>query len=188
LSTIADIQAGDPFVFEQVYEEYYLKLYHFVLGKTRSEWLAEEVTQTTFVKLWENRQRLNPEISLSLQVFRIARTTMIDYIRKQNHLSFAITQLKNKSEENENQLNNEIDYNETSRKLASALTQLPEMRRKVFELSRLEGMSYKDIAVQLSISVKTVEKHISKALQQLRPLLYGLMLIGWILRNFIKNR
>lgn len=187
MSTIADIQAGDPFVFEQVYEEYYLKLYHFVLGKTRSAWLAEEVTQTTFVKLWENRQRLNPEIGLSLQVFRIARTTMIDYIRKQNHLSFAITQLKSTSEEDGNQLNDEIDYNETSRKLAQALTQLPEMRRKVFELSRLEGMSYKDIAEHLSISVKTVEKHISKALQQLRPLLYGILLIGWILRNFIKN-
>lgn len=187
MSTIADIQEGDPFVFEQVYEEYYLKLYHFVLGKTRSEWLAEEVTQTTFVKLWENRQRLNTEISLSLQVFRIARTTMIDYIRKQNHLSFALGQLKNRSEEEVNELDDEIDYNETNRKLYRALTQLPEMRRKVFELSRLEGMSYKDIAERLSISVKTVEKHISKALQQLRPLLYGLLIIGWILRNFIKN-
>jgi RNA polymerase sigma-70 factor (ECF subfamily) len=64
-----------------------------------------------------------------------------------------------------------IDESELKEKVLKGVQQMPPMRRKIFELSRFGGMSYKEIAVELSLSVKTVEHHISRALKQLQHII-----------------
>jgi len=187
LNCVTNIKNGDEFVFQQVFEEYHEKLYYYSFSKTRSEYLAEEVTQITFVKLWQSRERLDENLSISIQLFRIAKTTLIDLLRKQHNLSALIDRVKvNETEENSDAINAGIDYNETNRKLMQLIDQLPPVRKKVFEMNRLQGMSYKEIAQELSISIKTVEKHISKAISQLRPHLELVFFIGGMIIIFIK--
>jgi RNA polymerase sigma-70 factor (family 1) len=178
LSGVSNIKNGDEFVFQQVFEEYHEKLYHYTLSKTRSEYLAEEVTQITFIKLWKNRERLDESLSVSIQLFRIAKTTLIDLLRKQHNFAALIKGLNWEDKDKDDNINAGIDYNETNRKLLQAISQLPPMRKKVFEMNRLQGMPYKEIAAQLSISTKTVEKHISKAISQLRPYMQFLLIGG----------
>ena len=168
MNLVANIKRGDEFVFQQVFKEYHEKLYYYTFGKTRSEYLAEEVTQITFVKLWQSRERLDENLSVSIQLFRIAKTTLIDLLRKQDHLAALVNGLRASGETSSNNVNSSLDYNETNRKLLQAMNQLPPIRKKVFEMSRLHGMPYQEIAQKLSISTKTVEKHISKAISQLR--------------------
>ncbi|MBX3241048.1 MAG: sigma-70 family RNA polymerase sigma factor [Chitinophagaceae bacterium] len=184
MNPIVKIKEGSEFAFQQVYEEYYQRLYYYVLNKTSSEWMAEEATQITFIKLWQYRESLDERLSISLQIFRIAKTTLIDLIRKQNHLAAALNGLETNIMHTGDEGNTVIDYNEANKELMKAIAAMPPIRKQVFEMNRLKGMRYKEIAESLSISVKTVEKHMSRAIRQIKPLLKSATVIWYILKNF----
>jgi RNA polymerase sigma-70 factor (family 1) len=172
LDTIAALREGDTLIFQQVFAQYHEKLYFYILGKTKSSYLTEEAVQLTFIKLWRYRSSLNPEISLSIQLFRIARTTLIDLLRSNEYNNRIFVEM---SDVNRNPQRNDVDERidelELKKKVLKGVEQMPAMRRKIFELSRYDGMSYKEIAVELSLSVKTVEHHISLALKQLQHII-----------------
>ncbi|MBX2924328.1 MAG: sigma-70 family RNA polymerase sigma factor [Chitinophagaceae bacterium] len=184
MNPLVKIKEGSSFAFQQVYEEYYQRLYYYVLSKTSSEWMAEEATQITFIKLWQYRESLDEGLSISLQIFRIAKTTLIDLIRKQNHLAVALNGLESNIAHRGDDIDAIIDYNQTNKELMKAIAAMPPIRKQVFEMNRLKGMRYKEIAELLSVSVKTVEKHMSKALQQIKPLLKSATAIWYILKSF----
>ena len=170
MEIIAALKNGDEIIFRQVFDQFHRKVYASVLSKTGSSWLAEETAQLTFVKLWEYRHSLNGQYALSTQVYRMASTTMIDLLRKQQTIN---KKIKNKTQQaagivvNNNAVSN-INKKEINKKLYTALNTLPITRRQVFEMNRLNGMSYKEIALQLSITEKAVENHIYKASRQVR--------------------
>jgi RNA polymerase sigma-70 factor (ECF subfamily) len=188
LNIVAQIKSGNEHVFQQVFNEYHEKLYFYVLNKTGSEYMAEEVVQITFIKLWKSKENLNESYSISTQLFRIAKTTLIDLIRKNN----TIDSLAKKVEGFQTNLSaddtmEKIDAKELIYKFEKALEKLPPIRRKVFRMSRIEEKSYQEIASELSISTKTVENHISLAIKQLRPYLTVLLiifLVSYQINNF----
>src|SRR5581483_4335645 len=85
LLSTRELKDGDEFYFKQVFDQYHQKLYFFILYKTRSEYIAEEVVQMAFTKLWQCRQTLKEEYTISTQLFRIATTILIDFLRKYNN-------------------------------------------------------------------------------------------------------
>ena len=93
MSIIKSIKEGNQIIFKQVFHEYHGKLYAYILKKTQSDYLAEEVVQLTFIKLWNFRSNLNEEYSISTQLYRIATTTLIDLIRKRNAAELSIKRL-----------------------------------------------------------------------------------------------
>lgn len=167
-NVVAYIKQGDLVIFKEVFQQYHQKLYFYVLSKTKSSFYAEEVVQITFIKLWQYRASLNDDISIDEQIFRIAKTTLIDQLRKQDSFYKLFAVIKNKDQSEPNQALTNFDQRELQQKLQTALSHMPPMRRKVFELSRVQGLSYKEIAAHLSLSEKTVENHIGHALKQLR--------------------
>ena len=172
LTTIAALQEGDTFIFQQVFTQYHEKLFFYMFSKTKSTYLSEEAVQLTFIKLWLYRASLNQEISLSAQLFRIARTTLIDLLRSKEYNNRVIVQMNPAHHQPLcNNVDDRIDESELKEKVWKGVQQMPPMRRKIFELSRYSGMSYKEIAIELSLSVKTVEHHISRALKQLQHIL-----------------
>lgn len=179
LNTIALIKEGNEAAFEEVYRDFYNKLYFFVLGKTRSDYLAEETVQITFIKLWQRRASLNENIPLAAQVFQIARTSLIDLIRKQNNFIAALQQVREQPVSGSRW--DELNLKELNGQFNKGLAGMPPVRKQIFTLSRVEGLSNKEIAGRLSVSVKTVEKHITLAIKQLRPLLTGLISLLYII-------
>jgi len=180
LNTVAHIKKGDLPVFNQVFHQYHEKLYYYVFSKTRSSFCAEEVVQLTFIKLWQYRENLNETISIDAQIFRIAKTTLIDQLRKINY-SEKLLALQQKTGDGfaTNKAESNMRRQELYRQLQEAIAEMPPVRRKVFEMSRLSGLSYREIADRLSISVKTVENHINHALKHIRhiiPLLVSVCL------------
>src|SRR5579862_2045102 len=85
LLSIKDLKGGDGSCFKQVFDQYHQKLYFFILNKTKSEYIAEEVVQMAFTKLWQCRHILKEEYAISTQLFRIATTILIDFLRKYNN-------------------------------------------------------------------------------------------------------
>jgi RNA polymerase sigma-70 factor (ECF subfamily) len=163
---VQNIKEGKSSSFRQAYYEYHSRLYRYVYKYTRSHYLAEETVQLTFIKLWEKRESLSNEHPLSAQIFRIAKSVVIDLLRKESLRSTAAIP--------DTEPSFLYEYNHTTEQrneiahVLSAIETLPQVCRKVFKLSRFEGLSHKDIASELSVSPKTVEAHIAKAIRHLR--------------------
>ncbi len=166
MEEILALQAGHTQVFEQVYHAYHEKLYFYFLKHTRSQLWAEELLQTTFVKLWRHRQQLSLSHTLSEQLFRIAKTSLIDMVRHNRHQQEFLRSYT--ADLLQQGLAAEPANRDTIHQLHREMEKLPPVRKKVFMLSRIDGLSHKEISHLLSISPKTVEVHITKALKQLR--------------------
>lgn len=164
--SIADICSGDEASFTEVFNLYYPKIYHHFLKKTRSSSTAREAAQLTFIKLWEFRHTLSETVSLDTQIFHIATGALIDYLRREDtqrkKVREAVVLLDDEAGAEHDRSFESSDY------LVSLTRSLSPARKKIFILSRVHGHSYKEIAAQLSISLKTVEDHMVKALRQIR--------------------
>lgn len=167
--SVKELKDGDEFYFRQVFDQYHQKLYFFILYKTRSEYIAEEVVQMAFTKLWQCRQTLQEEYTISTQLFRIATTTLIDFLRKYNNKEAVTAPLDILDmEKGIDSTNEKMRGAELQKKIIEAVNDLPPVRKQVFEMSREQGMSYREIAETLSVSSRTVEVHIYKALKQIK--------------------
>lgn len=172
MNTIAALQGGDRFVFQQVFIEYHKKLYFYILSKTKSAYLAEETVQLSFIKLWRFKESLDEDICISRQLFRIARTSLIDILRKEETNQRMVMEIaKAHQAPHGNEIEEWFDQAELTERIFNGVKKMPPVRRKIFKMSRFNGMSYKEIATELSLSVKTVENHISRAIKQLQEIL-----------------
>lgn len=171
---VTAIIAGDEHAFNNLYTDYCERVYFFIVKKTSSSYLAEEVTQQTFIRIWEKRHQLSNQHTLEEQLFRIARTILIDELRKEAVKRKYIARQETGMPVT---LPNEMDAKELQQRIDQVINILPAQRKKIFMMSRYEQRTYKEIADILSLSVKTVEAQMSKALQQLKNGITLLILI-----------
>lgn len=164
------IRTGDIEAFHNAYQTYHTKLYFYALKNTRSSYLSEEIVQLTFMKLWENRCSLSPDIDLSIQLFRIAKSILIDVLRKEIRRMDHQTALA-KASDSQSYEGPDVYGKDDLNHVFNTIGRMAPVRQKVFRLSRLQGLSHKEIAEQLSISPKTVENHIGRAIRQLKDVL-----------------
>ena len=166
---ITDLKQGNEIVYEKVYMLWHEKVYAYFRHKTKSEYMSEELVQLTFIKLWNFRHTLNESLPLEAQLFTIARTTMLDFLKKESNQQRLKNEVSPEMESSTEPLW-EFDF---ENRVTSSINTLPPMRKQVFLLNRNEGFTTKEIAVKLAISPRTVEKHMSLALRQLKSLLYS---------------
>lgn len=174
LNYIQNIKSGDHVSYEVVFKLFHKKVYAYFLKKTASEDMAQELTQLVFIKLWNFKHTLSESHELDLQLFRIAKTTLLDYFKK---LANDDRNLKLYYSSISEEAGNPEQSFDTRQQLEVALSVLPPTRKKVFIMNRLRGYSYKEISEQLSISPRTVEKHISLAIKQLNGNAYFVLFI-----------
>lgn len=168
MNTIAALKQGNLLVFNEVYYSWHQRIYSFILQKTKSTFLAEEVVQLTFIKCWNYRESLADDMEIHLQLFRIARTTLIDLLRKETVYKEKVIHVMERYQLPQDELWGKLAEKELQHKLAHALEEMPPTRRKVFEMSRFKGMSHQQIAQELSLSSRTVEAHIFQAIKQIK--------------------
>jgi RNA polymerase sigma-70 factor (ECF subfamily) len=176
------IKRGDEFAFEQAYIAHRSRVYGYFLKKAKDPEDARDLLQTTFLKLWQYRQSLSTEYLIEQHIFQIARTVFIDHLRKQNRRA----KLRNINADDVpatqyTHLSTEFDVRS---RLGAALAAMPELRKKIFELNRIQGFSYQEIARILSISVKSVDNNLTKALRYLRKTMLFVALLLICLKFF----
>jgi len=174
LDHVSAIKSGTVAAFEEVYNEFHEKLYYYFLKRTAAADVAEELVQLTFIKLWRYRGHLNEEIPLSQQLFRIARTTLIDVLRRkaqQRAVPMAIHQLPELEETTQvHQERENLDQ------VHRAMENLPPERKRIFQY-RIQGLTNREIATRLSLSVKTVENQINRAIKQIKEAIVLVVLL-----------
>ena len=139
---------------------------------------AKEAVHTGFIKLWESRETISPHSAARAYLYKIVRNVSLDMLKheqvKQRHAMFVS---KNQSSQETTAGFHESERRQLSADIDKAVAELPEQMRKIFELSRYEGLKYAEIAARLDLSVKTVETQISRALVKLRQKLADYLVV-----------
>ncbi len=170
----------DHKAFEELYQRHFASLFRYVFKVMQDKDTAEDLIQNIFMDLW-NRHPVTPITSLQAYLFGSARNQIAKEIRRNKWNKTQLEYLENihatlSTDEYMAEL-------ETRTHIESAILKLPQKCRHVFELSRFNYLSNKEIAGRLGISVFTVENHIKKALYQIRQsllLLFIFMMLALI--------
>jgi len=130
--------------------------------------IAEDIAQQTFIKIWENRKKLSvSKDKLKRYLFKVAYNLFIDSQRKKKKEFELLENLKQEAYLELVDADTSL-FEERLKKVEMEIDNLPEQCKKVFIMSKKEGLKYREISEQLHISIKTVEVHMAKAMKRLR--------------------
>jgi RNA polymerase sigma-70 factor, ECF subfamily len=161
--------------FEIVFREHFTPLSNLAYTVVRNTDIAKDVVQQVFLKFWQIRDEVSIQSSVKSYLYRAVVNTSLNHIKKEKrftsieiqHIDTVYGQPETPSEV--------LAENTVEDKVHNAIKELPPMCREVFQMSRFSDLTNKEIAEELNITVKTVEKHITKAMKMLREKLQPLM-------------
>ena len=162
------IRKGDMKAFDLLYDQYSQRLYGFAFSMLKNKEDAKEIVQDTFLKLWNKRSEIDTSYSLKSFLFSISYNITVDLLRKRSKDAEFIQHLKTYFRDEGQKTDELVIFNELSDQLALLLNDLPEQRKRIYLMSREEGLGHREIADQLGIAVKTVENQINLALKHIR--------------------
>ncbi|MEN7549619.1 RNA polymerase sigma-70 factor [Rapidithrix thailandica] len=180
-SWIVALQQGDEQVFTEVFNKYSPQIYHVALKYLKSEALAEDALQDTFIKLWDYRTKLDRQYSLKGFLFTSLKNYLLNTIRnEQRKILKHIDLVKEQNKAHKNTTEQTLFYNETNSILKKGIEQLPEKRKLIFELKHKKQLSNQEIATHMGISIHTVKAQYTKAINFLKEFItqhYELLLL-----------
>lgn len=176
--SLAELQNENQKAFELFFDYHYDQLCKYAFSILRNMDDAEDVVQKSFFKLWDQRLTINIKSSILAYLYRVIHNDCLNTLELLSRKNTLSLELVNDSFVSvDNGVSSDIECSELQSAIDKSLSSLPNQCRKVFELSRVNQLSYSDIASELSISVHTVENHIAKALKILRVDLKEFLLI-----------
>ncbi len=175
---------GNIDAFEKVYKAYFNGLERFAQAYVKDRDDANDIVQSVFLTLWEKRETLAPNTNLTNFLITLTKNQCLNFL---NHLKARTNYLFSQERSwKEIQLNyyalerfnaNKLIFTELEGSIQKAIDSLPGQASEIFKMSRFEGFKYAEIADKLGISIKTVEKKMSIALEFLREALKGYYLL-----------
>lgn len=162
------LRTGDNAAFDTLFRTHYPDLVGFAESILRERAAAEDVAQEVMLELWRRREQIQPETSLRAYLFRATRNRALNQIRHQRVAARVEPEIIASRPDSAPPADRAIVETELRHAVNRAMTKLPARCREVFELSRVEGLKYAEIAQVLDISVKTVEAQMGKALRVMR--------------------
>ncbi len=167
-SVLIALKTGDQSAFEWLYHQYKRPIYYNLYKLVHQHEVAEELTQDVFLKIWQLRATLDETKSFPAFLRRIAGNLAIDFYRKAAVNKKLQDELVRFASELYDPLESDLQLTENQEAIHAAMGKLPPRRKLVFELCKLEGKSYGEVAQLLGISPGTVNDHIVKATKFLR--------------------
>lgn len=174
-------QFSDLNQFEQLFNSHYGNMCSYAYKYLENLEDAEEIVQDVFVKLWENRNEIVIDGNLQSYIFRAVRNGCLNLIKHRIVRQEYATKEQQSNTIMQQNLENEIVANELEIKIREAIDALPVERKKVFIMSRYEGLKYREIAEKLNISNKTVENQMGKAILFMKERLSKYLVIFFII-------
>ncbi|MEP6626358.1 MAG: RNA polymerase sigma-70 factor [Ginsengibacter sp.] len=159
---------GNESAFESLYHLYSKRLLGFLIKSVKSETIASELLQDTFVKIWKNRENIDPEQSFRSYLFRISENVVFDFFRKTARDKALQAMLINSACEEYSHVEENLCTKENEQILNDLINLLPPKRREIFQLIKIEDRSYNEVSHALSISPSTISDHIVKATKFIR--------------------
>jgi RNA polymerase sigma-70 factor (family 1) len=165
---IRQLRQGSAPAFKLLFDKYSQILYRFSFRYLKSEADSQEIVQDVFLKLWQNREQIKSDTSFKSYLFTIAFNTILKHFNQKIKAGkYSLDILDALAEENP-ALETRYQYELLVERLEELIGQMPERRRAIFLKRKKEGLSVKEIAAEMNISVKTVENQITEAMNFLR--------------------
>jgi len=167
-NAIQQLIAGDESAFTAVYELYSEKVYRLAFRFLKDREQSEEIVQETFINLWLSREKLNADGNMWLYLYVISKRLSLNALRQVGKSSSLVEKLLHQISELQNTTEEEVLAHDLEHYAEKVIEKLPRQQQLVFKLSRIEGLSHKEIAEQLQISPNTVKNHMVEALKTLK--------------------
>ena len=162
------IRHGDVRQFESLFRSSYVALVNYAKTLIKDNDTSEEIVQDLFFRIWQKKEKIKIESSLSGYLFRSVHNECLHYIEHNKVKKRYAEEMSYRQPESQESPSDILHYRELQDKIARILERLPERCGIIFYMSRFEGLKYAEIAKKLSISVKTVESNMGKALKEFR--------------------
>jgi RNA polymerase sigma-70 factor (ECF subfamily) len=165
---IRRIRQGDIGQFESLFRSSYVSLVRYAKTLIKDHDSAEEIVQDLFFRLWQDKEKLNIESSLNGYLFRSVHNKCLHFIEHNKVVERYAEEMSFRQPDKQESPSDILQYRELQARISRILQRLPERCGQVFYLSRFEGLKYTEIAEKLSVSVKTVESNMGRALKEFR--------------------
>jgi RNA polymerase sigma-70 factor (family 1) len=162
------LKSGEVQAFDEIYNLYSKRIYRFAYSFLKTKVNAEEIVQEVFLRVWEKRAKINKYYSFKAFLFTVSHNIIIDNFRENLKEQKYVEFLKENAVVFHSDTEMSMEYSELNKMYWDAIDLLPERRRLIFKLHRIEGLSYSEISQKLNISNKTVENQMSSALKFLK--------------------
>jgi RNA polymerase sigma-70 factor, ECF subfamily len=169
--TVIRLKNGDKSSFNHIYRMLYSSLLNFSMRHLQSEQDAEDITQNLFMKIWEQRNKINEELNFKSYLFKIAKNDICNVFKKRtygvrycNHvIESGIYQEATKYAEEK------YEYREELNLVSKLIDKFPPKQKLIFKLNKIDGFSQNEIAAMLDLSVRTIENNVFRSMKRLRP-------------------
>jgi RNA polymerase sigma-70 factor (family 1) len=163
------LKEGEKSAFDKLFHLFHPRIYHFCRHYNLAREEAEEIVQEVFLKMWLQRSNINVAHNVQSFIYTIAKNLIFNSFRRKIYQKAAYDYHVN--QQADIHMEEDIICNDLNMMIDKAINELPRKRRLIFNLSRKEGLSNKEIAAKLNISLKTVESQMRLSLQFLRQVL-----------------
>ena len=166
---LTELKNGSFHAFERLYNMYSGKLYNFIMRiSSGNQYMAEEVVQSAFIRVWEVRERVEPESSFISFLCTITKNLLMNMYQRQTVEYVYNEYLKNTGVDRDSQTEESIDLRFLNEYIDSLAEELPAQRKKIFILSKRQNYTNKEIAEMMGISESTVATQLSLAVKFMR--------------------
>ena len=177
------LKSGDQTAYTEIYDRYILILLNHAYNKTRNREEAKDVVQEVFTTLWAKRENFNCQFNLSGYLYTAVRNNILNQVVHKDvqgkYLASMALFINNETQVITDHL---VREHQLSSIIEKEIAELPPKMREVFELSRKQYFSHREIAEKLEISEQTVSKHVTNALRILRVRLSVFIYLLWLIR------
>lgn len=162
------ISKGDIAAFEMLFHRFYPGMCSYSESLVKKPEIAEEIVQDVFFNIWKNKSELKINVSWQSYLYRSVFNNSMMHLRKAKYEMSLEERWAGTHLLSDEQASDELEAKELNAVIIYTLQTLPPRTREIFNMNRFEGLKYKEIADKLSISVKTVEANMGKAIKALR--------------------
>lgn len=177
---------GESHAVDYFFNRYAKQLYAFSFKFLKSDADSEEIVQDIFLKIWENRQRINPQLPFRPYLFTVTMNAIRKHFLAKAKTEKFKTELYDLFSKNPQKEDEEIDFHFYMTQLDKHIQSLPERRKEIFLMHYKEGLTISEIANYLTIAPKTVENQLTAAMKTIRECFYNSNITGfcfWLMLN-----
>ncbi len=165
---IRKIRQGDIGSFEMLFRKYYENLCQWAFHYMQDKDTSEEIVQNLFYHIWRDHTKLEIKVSVKSYLYKAVSNNCKTLLKKQNRRRAIESEIARSPQPRQEQPSDAMETSEIRDVVNKTLEELPERPATIFRMSRYEGLKYREIAEKLSISIKTVESNMGKALEMFR--------------------
>jgi RNA polymerase sigma-70 factor (family 1) len=162
------LKKDDRDAFTELYDRYWKKLFVIATNKLKDKAVAEELAQDILADIWQRRNSITITTTFNAYLSVALKYKIIDYLARLHHRNDYEAYIASRQSDRDDYTQNWLSFEELRQRLEQYVQELPEKCRVVYQMSKEQGYSHKDIAADQGISEKTVEAHLTRAMKTLR--------------------